>query len=321
MSVHSPTAVAALAAGDAGAVLARHGRSFHFAGRWLDAAQAHDSARLYAFCRRLDDIADHANDAQAGRRRLRGVLADLHSGHSDEAWIADFLLLTTQHRISRRPAVELVRGLLGDLDAVRLADDRELIRYCYRVAGTVGLMMCGVLDVRDPAARPFAVDLGIAMQLTNIARDVAEDAAAGRRYLPAAWVGRLEPAQILAPSAATAARLRHGVARLLDCAETYYDSGRQGLRYLPPRPRRAIRVASAVYRGIGRRLRARGCDSTGGRVVVPGWQKLLLAVGATIPTRAEREGGCHDPELHQPLSGLTGPHPPAAGCTDASPSS
>ena len=128
--------------------------------------------------------------------------------------------------------IALVDGLLMDQHPVRVDDEAGLVRYCYHVAGTVGLMMCHILDARSSDAYAFAIDLGIAMQLTNISRDVLEDARMGRRYLPAAWVGDITPDEIVAAAAGHNDRVRAqvttGVARALNLAEQYYASGIRG---------------------------------------------------------------------------------------------
>ena len=145
-------------------------------------------------------------------------------------------------------ARELIAGMASDAETVRVADEAELLRYCYRAAGTVGLMMCRVLDAREPAAAAHAVDLGIAMQLTNLCRDVADDARMGRRYLPASLVGDLPPGDLIEPSPALRPKVRAAVARLLALAELYYASGEAGLPFLPVRARAGILVAGRVYR-------------------------------------------------------------------------
>jgi phytoene synthase len=130
---------------------------------------------------------------------------------------------------------ELIAGMASDAETVRVADEAELLRYCYRAAGTVGLMMCRVLDAPEPAAAAHAVDLGIAMQLTNLCRDVSADARMGRRYLPASLVGDIGPTELIDPSPTLQPALRAAVARLLALAETYYASGEAGLPFLPVR--------------------------------------------------------------------------------------
>ena len=143
----------------------------------------------------------------------------------------------------------LVEGLMDDqAEEVLIEDEEDLIQYAYKVAGTVGLLMCCVLNTSNPKARPHAVDLGIAMQLTNIARDVIVDAKMGRRYLPGSWVNNMTPEQILAaadnPKGEDAALISSAVRRLLSLAEEYYASGRVGLSYLPARAHFAIGVAT-----------------------------------------------------------------------------
>lgn len=290
------------------AVLARHGRSFHFASRLLGPRHGSRAARLYAFCRHLDDIADETRDAAQARSALERVRIDLEQDRSADPATQDFLALRRETGMAAAPALDLIDGLQGDLCDVAVHDEAELIGYAYRVAGTVGLMMCAVLDARDPAARPFAVDLGIAMQLTNIARDVGEDARLGRRYLPAGWVGGASPEQIADPDRQLQATLRDATARLLGLAERYYRSGEAGLGFLPARPRAAILVAARVYRAIGREIAAGDYRSWDRRAVVSGPKKLRHGSRALadycLSARLHGRDSRHDAALHAPLRGL-----------------
>lgn len=288
--------VSDLAGLPAPAVLARHGRSFHFAGQLLGEEQFRRSARLYAFCRWLDDLVDQGHPRLA-RRELARIRRQLTDGASPAPPVADFLELAEQCRIPVRIALELIEGLAQDLEPVRIRNRSELLRYAYRVAGTVGLMMSHVLGARSLAAEPFAIDLGIAMQLTNIARDVAEDARADRRYLPATWIGAVEPAELLRQPE----RVRAACNQLLALSERYYRSGLSGLAYLPFRARVSIGVAGRVYRRIGRRLRRKGCDPLAGRVVVPKWEKLAITPGSLAVDAMARRPRCHETALHRPL--------------------
>ena len=271
---------AAIHPGDARRVLARHGRTFHFASRILDRATADRCARLYAFCRYLDDTADDGRDAALARDYLRHVRAVLETGCSGDPAVADFLELAASCGMPMGAARHFVDGLLSDLKAVRIRDVAALHRYYYRVAGTVGILMCYAIGDVDDRALPFAVDLGIAMQLTNIARDVVEDAELGRRYLPATVIGDVSPRQIIAAGGALRPRIARAVAWLLDEADRYYRSGESGLVYLPGRARLCIRVASRAYRHIGVGLRRRGCAVWRGREVVPTWKKIFVAADA-----------------------------------------
>ena len=182
-----------------------------------------------------------------------------------------------------RVIIALIDGLLQDQKLVRIADERTLRRYGYRVAGTVGLM-CHVLDCDDEAARAHAIDLGIAMQLTNIARDVLEDAEMGRRYLPASWAGDVMPVHIIAashiPDGEVARAVSAAVGQLLLLADEYYQSGAHGLPYLPLRAHIAIAVAARVYRQIGVQIAATGYGWHQGRQVTSRLTKIICSVQA-----------------------------------------
>jgi len=171
-------------------------------------------------------------------------------------------------------------------------------------------MMCGVLDVHSPHAHAYAIDLGIAMQLTNICRDVAEDATAGRRYLPASMVGELAPYELISPSEERLSRVRECVGALLNLADKYYASGEIGLSYLPLRARCGILVAARVYRAIGTRLRMRGHAFWQGRVMVTDREKAVITARALLiaplQTAFWRQPSGHDPRLHAALGGVPG---------------
>ncbi|NBR03573.1 MAG: phytoene/squalene synthase family protein [Alphaproteobacteria bacterium] len=290
--------------------LAVNGKSFHWARRFLGARMGSDAARLYAFCRVLDDMAD--GDIENGPARLRVIRDDLAAGRpGNDPALQVFLPLMAEKHFPAEVLVALIDGLLEDqAELVALADEATLLRYAYRVAGTVGLLMCDVLDCDDPAARAHAIDLGIAMQLTNIARDVLEDAAMGRRYIPGDWVGGAAPADIrnaaLTPGSGLHNDVTAAIARLLDMAETFYASGAQGYRYLPLRAHLSIAIAARVYRQIGVQLGATGCAWHRGRQVTGKSTKLrcslvaLAGLGSRLGAPARR----HDRQLHLALRGL-----------------
>ena len=295
---------------DPAASLRRHGKSFHFAGNFLSGAHFRDCARLYGFCRYLDDIADQSTCNEQARRVFRDIAGDLLAGSSRNPQVADFLQLAEAHAIDRGIVLELIRGLEGDLDPVAVSDWPELIRYCYRVAGTVGLLMARILGASEPVARFHAVDLGIAMQLTNIARDVAEDARAGRRYLPASLLPGVSVEQIVRADPEIRPALSRAVSRLLSVAEAYYASGEDGLVYLAPRARVAILIASRLYHAIGTGLAARGHSTWEGRTYVTTGRKISIAAGTLFEfvttSRYKTPPGPHPADLHEALAGLPG---------------
>jgi phytoene synthase len=292
------------------AVLQRHGRTFAFASHVLTREHADRAAVLYAFCRHVDDLADEAVDARAAHQALQAVRDGLMQQRSDDPTVRAFLHLQARTGLPTMAAVALIDGVISDLGVVRVDSERDLVRYAWRVAGTVGVMMCAVLDVRDPRATPFAIDLGIAMQLTNIARDVGADARMGRRYLPASWVGDVTPEAIAAPPAALQATLRDGTRRLLQLAESYYRSGESGLGFLPWRARLAIFAAARMYRAIGTQVAAAGYRSWDRRAALGAGAKGAYATQAAalflVTRRLHRRDAEHDARLQQPLEAIDG---------------
>lgn len=267
------------------AVLARHGKTFRFASAFLPAKNADDIALLYAFCREVDDAVDEATSVEAGRWEGACITAELAGLRPPRAAIAAFLALAGKSGIDLRFADDFIDGVRSDAaERVRVDDDRALLAYCYRVAGTVGAMMCPLLGVTDRRALPFAIDLGIAMQITNICRDVLEDAGRNRVYLPCARLREvgIDPEHVVAGVADRSA-LAAVVRDLLELADAHYRRSEQGVRFLPLRARAAILVASRVYRAIGVRLlrRHRG-DPLHGRTVVPLVEKLGVALAAVL---------------------------------------
>lgn len=278
-------------------LLARAGKSFHLAGRFLPAERRRAATHLYAFCRGLDDLADETGDAD----QIEAVATALENNDHSHPLANLYLSLANP---DPAPAIALARALRNDTGPTQIADERALLRYCHGVAGTVGLMMARVLGATEPAAAWHAVDLGIALQLTNIARDTREDADRGRRYIPATWLN-LPPTSIRrAPEVVHQAALR-----CLALAEPYYSSGLAGLVYLPAESRRGILVAARVYRAIGEVLRRRGPHRSEDRVIVPAWRKAALVARALLGAAPwKNQQPTHDMALHRELDDLVGSH-------------
>lgn len=292
-------------------VLRQKSRSFRLASLLLPRRRRDDAAVLYALCRLVDDTADEADDRMVADRRLSRLDAELRGEATVRPLVGAFLKMAHRCDIDVVYARELIRGVRSDLGPVRMDDDRQLLRYCYRVAGTVGLMMSPLLGVDDRRARAHAIDLGVGMQLTNICRDVLEDARRNRVYLPA---DRLQKAGLTQEELISEEVDRRALAPvvddLLDLAEDYYVSADEGMHYIPSRSRLAITVASRVYRAIGLKLRRNGSDPMAGRTVVGDVEKGWWTMRATAawmamssPSAPDRE---HRSRLHRPLRGLPG---------------
>ena len=299
---------AAYAAADT--MLSSKGRSFHWARRLLSPVHADRATRLYGFCRRVDDLADEAQSSELARYSLLDIEHAVRSGISNDPLVADTIMLLQECAIDPAIPVALIRGVMSDLEDVQIATVADLLRYCYSVAGTVGLMMSAALDVSDPRGLHHAIDLGIAMQLTNLCRDVQQDALSGRRYLPASLLGAIEPSRLIRPSSEDRPIVSETMETLLDLADTYYRSGEAGLPFLPANARSAILVAVRIYQAIGQRLRARSFDYWTVRAVVPTGRKAMITAGALLTWRVRhlvaRPLEIHEGSLHWALAGMTG---------------
>ena len=284
-------------------VLARHGKSFYWASLFLGHKMAYRAARLYEFCRFVDDIAD--GDLPHRHETLADISASLKANDSSSGpEVEAFLNLASEVNIPMQAATELLDGMLLDQHPTAMKDQAELLRYCHAVAGTVGLMMCRILNCKHPRADHFAIDLGVAMQLTNIARDVLEDAKMGRRYLPHQWVN-FSAAEIATGQIQYRYPTSKAIEQLLNLADKYYNSALLGIQLLPFRSRFSITVALRVYRQIGVLLRRRKLDWWKGRVVVNKIEKTLLSLYSLVDLRPKKVPP-HQSELHQSLQGLAG---------------
>lgn len=291
---------------DPAALLKKHGKSFNFARLFLGNDTGIAAARLYSFCRIVDDIADESLDKELAKRELTSLNDAINQNQKKHPLIGDFLMLCEEHDIDRKNGITLIEGVTEDLSLQALETEQEIVQYAFKVAGVVGLMMAPILGAKKDGY-PFAIDLGIGMQLTNIARDVLEDANMNRRYIPGAWVDYLTPEQINLVQQKDRESVQKAITRLLELAERYYKSGLAGLYYLPRRNRPAIAVAAYVYREIGRKLLKQNCEYWRGRMVVPTSQKTLLACKALWHLRSNKfadKALKHDPDLHINLQGV-----------------
>jgi phytoene synthase len=260
-------------------ILARGSKSFALAAKLLPRRVGEDAAVVYAFCRRADDAIDVGSDKEGALQALRAEVDAIYSGTLDSE-LAD---VVRRRRIPRAYLDELIGGMEMDVRGASYASLGELLVYCHRVAGTVGLMMCHVMGVRDARALRHAAHLGIAMQLTNICRDVAEDCRNGRLYLPRDLLGgRCQGVASGPVTAKMRLEAAAAVQALLAQAERYYRSADEGIHMLGWRCALAVRTARYVYAEIGRRIEAQDHDVLAGRAVVPLRRKLVLVLKALV---------------------------------------
>jgi phytoene synthase len=267
-------------------------KSFAAAARLFDAATRRSVLMLYAWCRHCDDVVDgqelgfgaavpashdpHAALAQLYELTRRAYAGDIMIAPA----FAAFQEVALRHAIAPRHAYDHLDGFAMDVHAAHYETIDDTLRYCYHVAGVVGLMMATIMGAKDAKVLDRACDLGLAFQLTNIARDIVDDAGVGRCYLPAQWLAEagIPPAEIALPRHRAA--LARVAARLVEHAEPYYDSALDGIRALPLRSAWAIATARNVYRQIGIEVKARGPQAWDERVGTSRAAKLaLLAKG------------------------------------------
>lgn len=272
------------------AMMREGSKSFNAAARILPGSERASAYLLYAWCRRCDDVID-------GQELGRAVVADTRSPEVRLEWLRrqteaalsgrpgedpafrGLALVAERHALPPALPFDLVEGFAMDVAGRRYLAIEDTLAYAYHVAGVVGVMMAHVMGVRDADTLNRAADLGIAFQLSNIARDVMDDAALGRLYLPEQWL-----ADAGVPRDAVAAPEHRNavagvVASLLDVGESFYASARVGVDRLPPRSAWAIATALRVYRDIGLKVRRLGPHAWDARVSTSPRRKLYRVAG------------------------------------------
>lgn len=290
----------------------RTARQFWLLPEILEPVVRDDVALLYCFCRRLDDAVDEAPSREVAREALHAVAEELRERRPPRPLIAALLAARTRVPFPVHAAEALIAGMASDLDPVRMPSDVELIQYCYRVSSSVGLMLCAILRIETPRSIPRAVDLGIALQLTNILLGVSEDARRNRVYLPASRLAAegITPAKVLDASVDRAA-LRRVMTGLADLADRYYTSADEGVRDIPWRYRHGVLVLSRFYAAMGRRATHARHDPFTDRVRLPWWEKATRMLGVWLESWEPRMIGWdepprHEAALHEAIAGWPG---------------
>ena len=277
----------ATARADLAACLAtlRHGsRTFLAASRLLPPKVRDAACSLYAFCREADDEIDLGDDPTQAHARLTARLACIYEGRPGPSPADRALARVVAHYgIPRALPQALLEGFAWDAAGRQCESEFDLLAYASRVAGSVGVMMALLMGRRAPAVLARAADLGIAMQLTNVARDVGEDARAGRLYLPRDRLraAGLDPDSWLERPVFDEA-IGSTVARVLEIAEGLYRRADAGIAQLPLGCRPGVGAARALYSAIGDEVKRRGLDSVSGRAFVPPARRLVLLGSSMI---------------------------------------
>ncbi|MGI9525327.1 MAG: phytoene/squalene synthase family protein [Hyphomicrobiaceae bacterium] len=250
--------------------IAKGSKSFALAARLFSPDIRASAYMLYAWCRHCDDIVDgqvlgfRSHYASLDSAALADVIANLERktrmacrDQADEPAFQALAQVCRQHAIPQRHPLELIAGFRMDAENRKYETLEDTLEYAYHVAGVVGVMMAMVMGVRERAILHRASDLGIAFQLTNIARDVIQDHEAGRVYLPSDWLAEAGLSHATMAMRENREALFAVTDRLLQSAEPYYDSAQLGLSHLPWRSAWAVATARSVYRSIGVEVRRR----------------------------------------------------------------
>jgi len=239
-------------------LLKKHAKSFYWASFFLSSKTLNKSSSLYNFCRTLDDIVDDDNNLNEKKKIFLKFKKDFESRNLNNQIIKDMWSVIDSENISKQIVMDLFDGVETDLnEKVVINSKKDLLIYSYRVAGTVGLMMSKILKVNNREALKGAIDLGIAMQLTNIARDVCEDKARNRQYVS------------------------HNFSEIRDIindSQVFYENSFNSIRNIPIRSRFSVIVARRIYRKIGDYiLKQKNIDNynKAGKIYVPMFEKLI----------------------------------------------
>ena len=259
---------------------AASGSSFYYSFMFLPPEKRRAIVALYAFCREVDDVVDECTDEQVARTTLnwwRGQVAEIYGGKPQHPVAIALVPIVKQFNMAQEHLLEIIDGMEMDLDQPRYADFKSLQLYCYRVASVVGLLSVEIFGYKNRQTLKYAHDLGIAFQLTNIIRDVGEDARRNRIYLP------MDEMQQFGVTAADILNARESenfqklMAFQVARAERFYD---QALALLPNEDRKTQRtglIMAAIYRATLIEVVASGCHVLKERVSLTPLRKLWLA--------------------------------------------
>ena len=249
------------------------GKSFYWASFFLPKKNRIAASRLYSICRYLDDVAD--NSKLDTSSQIKNIFNQIKENESSEINI-----FFKKNNINLGILKDLIDGLISDQQNVKFKDEKELIDYSYKVAGTVGLMMLPIINTKDAEARKHAIDLGIAMQLTNIARDVYEDAKMNRLYLPKEWLGQVSISDLTDNKLDDQKKklIELSIKNLIELSDKFYANGFSGMKFIPLRTRLAIFFAAKIYKGIGEKIKSGGYVYKLERIYLNKLEKLWITI-------------------------------------------
>ncbi len=271
-------------------VAAEHSKSFYLASGLLPEEKRSAVRALYAFCRTVDDIVDET--AGAGRaERLdywRGILRGIRQPHPDDLIAQAWVDMRNRYHIPAHYALQLIDGVARDLNQVRYKAFDDLTTYCYSVASTVGLMSMYIVGFKSPEAVPFAIRLGVALQMTNILRDVVEDFRNGRIYLPKKELEAFGLSEADLAHGEVTPQWREFMRFQVRRTRQLYAEAQAGIQLLEPDGQLAIGAASDFYQGILDAIESNDYDVFSRRASLSAWEKLRRLPSLWVKQAASR---------------------------------
>ncbi len=272
-------------------ITAYHSKSFYYSARMLPRQQRWATYAIYGFCRHCDNLIDTPRQRTADEilRELQFLREELRlaydTGESEHPVIRAFILVANPYQIPIEYPLELLKGVAMDIQQQRYKTFNELSVFCYRVASVVGLMMTHVLGYQDKRVFNYAKQLGFAMQLTNILRDIREDKELGRIYLPQTELARFAVREEDILEEKMTPQLKAFMKFQIERADRYYAQATPGISLLKPESQYAIYSAVKIYRGILRKLEERDYNPFVSRVFVSVTEKIGILVQERIRTK------------------------------------
>ena len=259
-------------------VLRKEGKSFYWASFFLPKNSKKNAGILYSICRYFDDIADKNSEDKTSY--LKKSINEIRNNQNNKV-----NLFLQKNKINNSILIDLIEGLILDQAQIRIQNKEELIKYSYHVAGTVGLMMSKIIGVKHEKAARSAIDLGIGMQLTNIARDVYEDSKMKRIYLPANWIPDISLKNLTDLHNKTSEKdeiISNAIHEVIGLADKFYENGFAGLKYIPLSTRLGIFIAANIYRGIGIKIKSNKKKYLRERIYLNLLEKFLITVKSIL---------------------------------------
>jgi len=289
-------------------VMRKHGKTFFWASQFLDKKVATRLFAIYEFCREVDELIDKKNKGVNYEEKLRNNIKIWRSNKKNLIF-QPFSNIEKKFIPGQSLFNEFFNGQESDIKQKQPNNMNDLLIYCYRVAGVVGLMICDTFGIKNQKLRYFAIDLGIAMQLTNIARDIYEDAENNRIYIPLSLIGKKKPKDLLTTNTDEKLLINKARDQLINKAELYYESGFRGVSYLPNQSQRAVRVAATLYQCIGRKIQKKKVSYDSYRVYLNAFEKLYRTIFILKNNKmSKKQPSYHNHLLHYSIKTMPGAH-------------